>query len=163
MSINKIGRFLKKEVTGVTEELTKIDVNDFSGRRPSRIICKNSIGYSFSILLISLILFVVLLFSIDSDSYFFYLLFVLPITFLVVAIVQLNDRKPKLIVSEKGIWTPTLNIPWEKVVSTKFRIENGRSAFLVIMTENKESVIDIGHLDTSLRFLGHQIELLKQG
>lgn len=161
MNLNRIKKLLKRELTGVSEVPTKIDERDFSGRRPSQIVLRNSIGGCLFFIFLSVVLIIALTISIEADSNLVYLLFLIPLVLLVIGIVQFLDRKPQLIINKTGIWTPKFELTWEEIVSTKIRTEDGRSTYLVVVSECDEKIVDIGLLDISARYLSHQIELLK--
>lgn len=154
---------IKTFFTGVSEEPTKIDERDFSGRRPSQVVCKNSIGAYVTILFLSVFGSITMAIVIDQSApTFIYLIYLLPILLVIVSINQIRNRKPQLIINKTGIWTPKFEFPWNEVVSTKIRFEQGRGSFLIISNGSEDKVVDLSLLDISPRFLSHQIELMKR-
>lgn len=149
-------------ITGISEEPTQIDEQDFSGRHPDQLVVKNSKGSYLFTLILSLVLSIILLISLNGEPIAFYLFLLLPITLAFFAFKGIRDQKPKLIIDRIGIQTPEFQYTWDEITSTGIRVELNRSTLLVISTEKEKKYVDLDLLDISPRYLGHQIELIKR-
>jgi hypothetical protein len=133
---------------------------------------KKSISLNITYVAMSLVLILIFLIPDESQkprimdaiqiNWFFGIFLVsIPTSLIYFATRSILDRKDKLIVNERGIWTPNFELEWKSIESTFFRFVQGKTIFLVVKTKNNEKKIDLGEFAVNTRFLGHQIELMK--
>lgn len=172
MKFQIVKQKIKEELIAQREELTQIDIENFTNQKFDQVVVKNSISNAvFSILLgaglvIALLLpdhtgVMNILKLFEINWFWAAIIGLIPMTLLYFGVRSLLNRSPKLIIDLNGMKTSDWVVNWYDIAETKFRFLKGKTTLLVIKTRNDEKTVNIGNTNVEPRFLGHHIELFK--